>query len=99
MATRQRRTTLTPPATASLLRRRRRQASRQRLEPRESSRGQASAAGAGAPLAGTLVSDAGVNKAIGEVDQQVHEGEKYSVDEDDGHDHRIVAAGHRQDEE
>src|ERR1700693_2798432 len=93
IATRQSSTTVTPPATASLLRSSLRQASRQRLD--------VAADGAAARMSTTsrLVPDAGVDKAIDEVHREVHDGQESPVEQDDGHDHRIVAPGHGEDEE
>src|ERR1700675_4850099 len=100
MARRQRRMTTKPPTTASLLRMSRRQASRQRLELSIHVPAHGSAPTGGGPAGeGRLVSDAGVDKAIGQVYQEIHEGEKGAIDEHHRHDHRIIAAGHRQDEE
>src|SRR3972149_6012193 len=88
IATRQSSTTVTPPATPSLLRRSLRQASRQRLD--------VAADGAAARRSATsrLVPDAGVDKAIEEVHGEVHEREESAVEQDHGHDHRVVAPGH-----
>src|SRR6202795_416966 len=93
IATRQGSTTVTPPATASLLRSSLRQASRQRLD--------VAADGAAARRSATsrLVPDAGVDKAIDEVHSEVHEGQECPVEQDHGHDHRIVATGHGEHEE
>src|SRR6266478_5847643 len=93
MATKQSSTTVTPPTTASLFRMSRRQASRQRLV--------VAADGAAAMISPTsrLVPDAGVDKAIDEVHREVHEGQEYSVEQDHGHDHRVVAPRHGKHEE
>src|SRR5882724_8365486 len=97
IATRQRPMTVIPPATASLFRISRRQASRQRLVPRSARLARGSVpTGAAPPGPGSLVSDAGVESAIEEVDGQVHEGEEDAVDEHHCHDHRIVAPRHRE---
>src|SRR5678816_1665321 len=82
-------TITTPPVTASLLRSRRRRASRHRLEPRDAVRGRTTA-----PGCGRLVSDAGVESAIEEVDDEVHQGEERAVDQHDRHDHRVVAVSY-----
>src|SRR6266436_9711197 len=94
MATRQSRTTVRPPTTASLLRRSRRQASRQRLVVVA-----ADGAAATRSAVSRLVPDAGVDKAINEVNREIHEGQEDTVEEDYGHDHRIITAGHGEDEE
>src|SRR6266508_682311 len=88
IATKQRSATVMPPTTASLLRRSRRQASRQRLEVA------ADGAAARISAASRLVPDAGVDKAIEKVHDEVHEREECAVEQDHGHDHRVVAAGH-----
>ena len=46
-----------------------------------------------------LVPDPRVESAIDEVDDEVHDGQEHAVREDDGHDHRVVAARHRLHEE
>src|SRR6266568_5997586 len=91
MATKQSSTTVTPPTTASLFRMSRRQASRQRLV--------VAADGAAPRRSATsrLVPDAGVDKAIDEVHREVHKGQECPVEQDHGHDHRIVAPGHGED--
>src|SRR5262245_44149895 len=97
-AMRQRAMTTMPPTTARRLRRSRRKAPRQRLD--EAGCATAARAGIRTASAGTLlVPDAGVESAIDQVDDQVHSREKRAVHEDNRHDHRIVPAGHREDEE
>src|SRR5882724_10493761 len=83
IATKQRSATVTPPTTASLFRRSRRQASRQRLDVA------ADGAAARRSAASRLVPDAGVDKAIEEIHDEVHESEERAVQEDHGHDHRV----------
>src|SRR5438094_692449 len=97
-----------PPAMASRLRRRRRTPSRQRLVGRTVSAA-STATGLGARMpsgsasgrgpAVTLIADPGVERAIGEVDDEVHDREEHAIREHDGHDHRVVAPGHREHEE
>src|SRR5678815_3153508 len=98
MATRHRKMMVMPPTTASLLRTSRRHASRYRLEPRGLARSSAISP-AGPPGNGRLVSDAGVDNAIQEIDGEVHDREERTVEQDHGHDHRIVTARHGQHEE
>src|SRR5215467_1166269 len=90
-------TTTTPPATARRLRRSRRTPSRQRLDDRGRASGWESALARRSPP--RLVADAGVEDAIEEIDDKVHDRQERAVGQDDGHDHRIVSPGHRQDEE
>src|SRR5258707_725443 len=75
IATRHSSTTVTPPRTASLLRRSRRQASRQRLDVCVDGTAARPAAAA------RLVPDAGGDKAIGEIHEELHEGEEDGEDE------------------
>src|SRR5215510_8824934 len=86
-----------PPATASLLRLRQRTASRQRLEERM--RGSSTGAVTATATRLTSVPDPGVEDPVEEVDHEVHDGQERAVRQYDGHDHRVVAAGHRQHEE
>src|SRR5215510_3692259 len=88
-ATRQRRTTTINPAMASRFRNSRRNASRVRLVPR----GRSSAAARA--LTATSIPDTWVEDAIQELDDEVHEGQERAVDQDHGHDHRVVPPGHR----
>src|SRR5215469_15438785 len=88
IATRHRSTTVTPPTTASLFRSSRHQASRQRLD--------VTAEGAAATISPTsrLVPDAGVDKAIEKIHDEVHECKERAVEQDHGHDHRVVTSRH-----
>src|SRR6266581_7144480 len=88
IASKQRNTTVTPPTTASLLWRSLRQASRHRLDVA------AEGGAARRSAASRLVPDAGVDKAIEKIHDEVHQREEPAVEEDDGHDHRVVAPGH-----
>src|SRR5215470_7451009 len=97
IAIRHKSTTTTPPATARRLRRSRRAPSRQRLDDRGRASGLVTVPARRSPS--SLVADAGVEDAIEEIDDEVHDGQENAVGQDDGHDHRVVAPGHRQDEE
>src|SRR2546430_13605012 len=112
IATRQSRTITTPPAIARRFRRRRRKASRHRFDDRavadlaSSERGlcppnpsREEASGRGRSPPPSLISDARVENAIEQVDDEVHDGEERAVGQDHGHDHRVVATRHGQDEE
>src|SRR5204862_6243462 len=67
------------------------------LFPRNPSREEVSGRGRSPPP--SLISDAGVENAIEQVDDEVHDGEERAVGQDHGHDHRVVATRHGQDEE
>src|SRR5262249_57420794 len=86
IATRHRSPTVTPPTTASLFRSSRRQASRQRLD--------VTAEGAAATISPTsrLATDAGVDKAIEKIHDEGHERKERAVEQDNGHDHRVVTS-------
>src|SRR5262245_36672680 len=108
IATRHRRTITIPPATANRFRRSRRQASVHRLDDRTATPvPRATGPGARTPSgsarargpATASVPDSGVEKAIREVDDQVHERQEYAIGQHDGHDHRVVTAGHGEYEE
>src|SRR5437867_8987288 len=96
-----------PPAMANLLRRSRRTPSRQRLEPVATLASAASALAArmlsgsvnGRGSAVTLIPDPGVESAIREVDEEIHDRQEHAVAQHDRHDHRVIAAGHREHEE
>src|SRR5262245_61603497 len=97
-----------PPAMASRFLIRRRYASVHRLDDRtEALVPRATGVGARTPSgsasargpATVSVPDSRVEKAISEVDDQVHDRQEHAVGQHDRHDHRIVTAGHGQDEE
>src|SRR5947209_18790021 len=88
IATRHSSTTVTPPRTESLWRRSRRQAYGQRVDVC------VDGAAARPAAAARLVPDAGVDKAIGEIHEEVHEGEEGAIDQHHRHDHRVVPPRH-----
>src|SRR6184192_36181 len=108
IATRHKTMMTAPPAMASRLRRRRRTPSRHRLLGRTlSCASAATGLGARTPSgstrgrgpAVTLITDPGVERAVGEVDDEIHDREEHAVGEHDRHDHRIGASRHREHEE